>query len=107
MVVRPLDVAIPFLWGAVSPIGLPPTATATAAALLAQVQDIAVATLPGLRSVRPLGACRMTALDTLAARLQQDLALLELPAKDWIPRRRMAGVATCMTSWWSAAACAA
>ena len=51
VVVRPLDVAIPFLWGAVSPIGLPPTATA--AALLAQVQDIAVATLPGLRLCDP------------------------------------------------------
>ena len=47
VVVRPLDVAIPFLWGVVTSAGLPPAPAA--AALIVQVQAVAAATLPGFR----------------------------------------------------------
>jgi DNA-binding transcriptional LysR family regulator len=47
VVVRPLDVAIPFLWGVVTPAGQP--LAPGVAALITLVQEVAAAILPGFR----------------------------------------------------------
>jgi DNA-binding transcriptional LysR family regulator len=47
VVVRPLDVAIPFLWGVVTPAGQP--MAPGVAALITLVQEVAAAILPGFR----------------------------------------------------------